>query len=232
MKSSKTMPNDAVPGKPWSLPVSLFAIAAGMPAMFWLRFGYVDGYAFGFTGFLLLLVLAVHFIPRKAEETAARGEGARIQGGRFDFLGVVWLLSIPFAPFVGWAVSSAGDLNADNWRALLSIRAGLCVVLPLVCVLPLLRYVPGGPVAFKGTVLLLGTLFPVLTGFGAAQDVLRGPKWEEIRIERLEDIRFRTGAGTRVEVPDAFVHLADGRRLTHPKGMTLRVGPATAASTP
>jgi hypothetical protein len=46
------------PPKPWSWPVGVAVTAVAIHAAYWLRFGYVDGYAIAFTAFLILLELA------------------------------------------------------------------------------------------------------------------------------------------------------------------------------
>lgn len=213
------------PASQWSLPASMLALGVGIPALFWLQFGHVDGFALGFTGFLLLLALALHVLPGKVAALAPFARAHEVAPGRLDWLGAVWLFAIPTAPLLGWLLTSVPDLDADSWRVPVTLRAGLCVVLPVVSVLPLLRYVRGRPAPFLLAILGIGTLFPVLTGWGAALDAVRGPRWEDVTVDALEDLGFRTAAGIRVRRAGAFVLLRDGRRLTHAEGLRLAPGP-------
>lgn len=203
--------------------LGLVAIAVLLPLAFYLRFGRVDGYAIAVTGFLVLLALAVELFSGSWTSTVPPSTVAR---SRWDVLGVVWLLSIPFAPFFTWVLTSFFDVNEDSYRGLLGARALLSVVLPIVCALPLLRYVRRGAVTVMLAVLFVGTAFPVLTGAGSAYDVLFGPRWETVTIVALRDVDFRTGAGTRIHNRNVYAELADGRTLTHADGIELHPGPA------
>jgi hypothetical protein len=221
--------------KEWPPAVGLLFTAAFVPALFWVMFGVLDGYAIGFTAFLLMLQLAVEYLPKLADraslesaEGAARGADAppakkvtRLE----SVCGGVWILSIPFAPFLTWALTNAFDLDRSNWRLLLGARAVLCVVVPLVTVLPLLRYVRRGMAGLQILVLGIGTAFPVATGAAAAADFVAGPVWQDVTVDGVRDVDFRTAAGTNVNAPGALVDLGDGRTLTRSAGVALRGGP-------
>ena len=214
-----TAPDDA---KLWSTPAQLLLIAVVIPAVFWLKSGTVDGFAIGITAFLMMLASAAEFLPRSVDDqTAARL--AKIAPTRFDFLATVWALSIPFAPFLSWVLTNALDVNAANWRVLLGIRAALCVVVPLISVWPLVRYVTRGTAGIMITVLVLGTGFPVLTGLGAARDVIEGPEWQDVTVSGSMDVVSRTGQ--RVLAPSAVVELDDGRSLSRSPSVAIHEGP-------
>ena len=123
---------------------------------------------------------------------------------------MVWLLSIPFGPFFGWLCTE--QLTAENWRILAGVRAFLCVLVPLICVLPLLRCVRGTKAVPAGLILLIGTAFPVLTGLGSAMDVTRGPVWENVEVKHIRPIAYRVGVA-RVRIPGGIAELANGRVL-------------------
>jgi hypothetical protein len=211
--------------KQWSLPVSIVATAVLIPLAFWLRFGYVDGYGYGVTLFLILLEVAVEVLPLRVD-AAEKKPPPPVPRGRFDFLGVIWLLLIPFGPFLGWFFTSYFDVDAGNYRLLLSIKTVLCVIGPVVCVLPLLRYLRHPYVSFGLAVLAIGTGFPILMGIHAAGDLVRGPHWQDIQITGFRDIANNTQAGTRVRIAGAFVELADGRTLTRTQQIKLHKGAA------
>ena len=205
------MPIESSESKRWPLPAQFLFIAVVIPAIFWLKFGSVDGFALGLTAFLLILGAVVEFVPRRADALAAEGH-AKITPGRFDSLGAVWALSIPFAPLLSWVLTNAFDVDASNWRALLGIRAALCVVLPLVTVWPLVRYVRRGTAGVSIAVLVVGTGLPVASGVGSAFDVLAGPAWQDVTVAQLGDSDFKL-QGREVRAPDAVVKLSDGRSL-------------------
>jgi hypothetical protein len=203
--------------------LGIASIALTVPVLFWLKFGRIDQFAIAFTGFLVLLTTAIEFLPRAAD---ARNVAPAPGKSKLDFLGPVWLLSIPFAPFFSWALTSAFDVNLENWRWLLGVRAFMCVVLPIVSALSLLRFVRRGVAGIALLILVVGTAFPVLTAAGSAYDVVKGPSWEAVKVEQLEDIDFRTGAGTHVHKEGVYALLEDGRRLGHSEAVKFHLGPA------
>lgn len=208
---------------------SVALLSVGLPGIWWLEFGRVDGFAIGMTAFLVLLAIAVEYVPRQAIEDAGQSvspERPAAKARWFDRLGVAWLLAIPFAPFFGWLLTSVVDVNRTNWPWLLGARASLCVVVPIVCVLPLLRYVRRGTAAPALAILALGTAFPVTTGFGAAYDVVRGPDWQTVTIERIEGVHYTTRLGTHVDANGVFLELADGRELVRSRTVPVRKGSA------
>lgn len=206
----------------------LALIAMTIPALFWLGFGRIDGFAIGFTVFLVLLAAAVEFLPgltdRIAAQQAADGT-ARPAPRWYDGLGVIWLLAIPMAPALGWFIRSAIDLDRTNWHWWLGLSAFLCVLVPLVCVLPLLRFIRRGSAGTALAILAVGTGFPVWTGAGSAYDWVRGPEWQAVIIARLDNLDY-VSRGRRVLAEDVFVELADGRSLSRATGVVLREGPA------
>jgi hypothetical protein len=215
--------------KEWPLPVGLLFTVLFIPALFWLEFGAIDGYALSFTAFLVMLQLMVEYLPKLATdanlEASARAAAAK-KVTRFESVcGGVWALSIPFAPFLTWVLTNAFDVNSANWRLLLGTRAFLCVVVPIVTVLPLLRSVRRGFAGVQIVVFAIGTGFPVATGAASAADFVAGPVWQDVTIDGVRDVAFRTTAGTDVRAPGALVDLGDGRTLTRSAGVALEGGP-------
>lgn len=219
------MPSTHGRPKPASVIGGILITVLGVLALFWVSFGYVDGYAFGVAAFFVLMQLAIVLVPKKLDALGP-GAASKVPPGRFDFLGAVWLLTIPFAPFFGWVLTNWIDVDASNWRVVLGIRAFACVILPCVCVLPLLRYVRGQAAGFASAILVVGTAFPVITGAGSAFDLVMGPEWESVVISQIEDVSFTTRVGTHVEARGAFVLLSDGRRFTRATEVKVETGPA------
>ena len=213
------------PDSLWRWAAGWLAVAVGLPTMFWLHFGVIDGAALGFTGFLLLLTVAVPVVSRQTERLGPFSRASELTQGPFDALGVIWLLLIPFGPFVSWLLTSWFPPTVANWYTLSVTTVALCVAGPLVCVLPLLPYVRGKPAAFMAGVLLVGTAFPVACGAWALHDVIKGPAWEVVNITELRNFAGRH-AGSSAPDAGTYVLLEDGRRLTHAPGLSPRVGPA------
>ena len=191
----------------------VLAIALVVPGLFWLRFGTVNGYALAFTAFLLLLVFGIEFVPKLNQKYGQELSQLTVEPRWYDRLGVVWLLAIPFAPFVGWVEQNFAELAPGNYRAVLGARALLTVVIPLVCMLPLLRYVRGRASAYALLILFLGTAFPISTGYAAAADFATGAVWQTIEIVQLERVTFvKTRSRTRSR-GTVVATLSDGRVL-------------------
>jgi hypothetical protein len=187
-------------------------ITVVVPVCYWLKFGRVDGYVMGFTAFLLLVTLGLHFIPMLNHKYGAEQEKIKVIRGPFDWLGVVWLLSIPFAPFLMWLVDSLLVITLQNWKLLLGIKAGLCVLIPCVSVLPLLRYLRGKASPYALLILVIGTGFPVTIGWHSMSDFLQGPQQETVSVVSANaihmSIRYREVTTDILEVK-----LSDGRTL-------------------
>jgi hypothetical protein len=155
--------------------ISAVCSAVLVPALFWLRFGRVDGLAWGLTVFLvvycLLVAFGLFFLNRPAYHTpiAPRGDW-------LDWVGAFWLMACAFGPFFGWILTSAFPLTQDNWRWLYAGRVFLSVVLPVLTALALLRYVRGRG-ALIMLVLLLGvTALPIWSAWAVGQDLLSEPE--------------------------------------------------------
>ena len=205
----------------WQLLLSLLVTAALVTFLFWLRLGEMGiSLGIGVAGFLSLIAAAIWYSGR----VPADAQAPKLKPSRFDGLGVIWLLAIPFGPFLGW--SATEQLTAENWQLVAGIRAFLCVVLPAVCVLPLVRYVRGRYAVPAGAILLIGTAFPFIIGLGAALDFVRGPVWQDVEVKSVRDAGFTTQFGTRVAVPQAFADLIDGRTLRPVSTVDIHSGPA------
>jgi len=179
--------------------------------VFWFRFGDLR-FGIALAGFLLLLALAVQFLPALDRKYGAEQAALKVRPSVFDALGVVWLLAIPFAPFLAWVIGSLATVNVRTWRWVLGTEAFLCVAVPLTCVLPLLRYVRGRAAPYSLLILFLGTLFPVSIGWSSAADFVRGPQWEHVDV--ASSIRVHLiYRGRDIPTRTLKVRLADGRVL-------------------
>jgi hypothetical protein len=204
---SKTESNEPKSSKYWQ---SVVLVAVLIPMIFWLRFGRVDGFVFAFTAFLILLMTAVQFLPGLGSKYGNDSPAKNISPSKVDGLGVVWLLSIPFAPFLSWMISEFLTITADNWRMILAIKAGLCVLLPCVCVLPLARYIKGKTALIATLILVIGTCFPVIIGWNSMLDLLEGPQEKSVVVSSVHPIYYtRNFKQTATDISE--ITLDDGK---------------------
>lgn len=201
-------------------------IAVGIPFIFWLRFGRLDGFAIGLTAFLLLIVFGLRFIPVLNQKYGAEQAKLKVNPGPFDWLGAVWLLAIPFAPFLMWIVDSLTVITPANWKIILGIKSGLCVLIPVVCVLPLIKYLRGSAAPYALLILVIGTGYPVSLGWHAMRDFISGPQQQQVTVTEVNQIhmtyKFR-------DVPTEIleVTLADGRTFNaNATQVAIEPGPA------
>lgn len=184
----KTRPDE--PKKSSTYWQSVVLVAVLIPIIFWFRFGRVDGFAWAFTAFLIGLITAVQFLPGLASKYRNDASIKHTSPSRFDKLGIVWLLSIPFAPFLSWMINEFFTITADNWRTMLAIKAGLCVILPCMCVLPLIRYINGKTALVATLILVIGTCFPVIIGWNSMLDVIEGPQVKGVVVRDVHTIYY------------------------------------------
>lgn len=148
--------------------------AVVIPLLFYLQFGEIDAFALSFTGFVVVLCLLValgYSIP----EGAAGQTQAGAKFGAFDRIGSFWLVACAFGPFFGWLVTAAPALTEENWRWRYVVRALLCVGLPVVCALPLFRYVRGKYWHVALLLLLCVTALAAWSGLNTLLDLREGP---------------------------------------------------------
>ena len=218
-------PNISASRKWWYIPLTLVAIASSMLIVYRLSYGHIDGVAWAGAGVLCMTALATLWRPKNARAFDVRN--AAHQRRPTDILGVIWFFNILLGPVVGWFLTGLVDLTPGNWRWRLGVRAFLCMVVPVVGVMPLLRYVKGPPATPTLVFLLLGTLFPMATGWTSAADFVRGSQWQSIDIVATRAKAARSHGRTYLQ-PDHFVDLADGRTLRAARSIQLNNGPATA----
>ncbi len=169
--------------------------------------GALEFWAFVF-GCLVLLALGLTLVPKKVAQISAGLSDEELQAawqpkGRpivVMISALSWIGSIVCGPFVGWIVAQVCSLTLSNWRLQLGIRLTLTAILPLVCVLPMLRFVRGPFAHLMLLILAVGTLFAVTTGLEADIDLVRGPVWETVTVS---------------DVLDDSVKLSDGRELDY-----------------
>ncbi|MDP2312656.1 MAG: hypothetical protein Q8P41_07100 [Pseudomonadota bacterium] len=209
-------------------------IAVVIPGLFWMKAGRVDGFAIGFTALLLLLAAGVHFLPRMdsplLDRHAADLAKQPLSPHPLDRLVFLWVACIPCSPLILYIIANMTTLTGDNWRTILGSKVLVCVVLPLIGALPLLRYIRGPAALYALLFAVVGTLFPVAFGLPALADLLGGLRREQVTVTAVRRIVVaRQGHGE--EATDILdVDLADGRTLQantrNARLRTLAEGPA------
>jgi len=198
-----------------------FLIAAAnaavlMPFLFYLHFGEIDSFALSFTGFVVVLCLLVA-LGYSISDGPGRQTQADAKVGPAGRVGSFWLVACAFGPFFGWLVTEGFTLTEENWRWRYTVRLLLCAGLPVVCALPLSRYVRG-KYWHVALLLLLGvTSLAAWSGLNTLRDLREGPT-----------VRRTTGY---YDAPhNSFYPSAEGRpykltTLAH-TGRTIRIEPA------
>lgn len=212
----------------------LALIAVLVPGMFYFGFGVIDGFAIGFTAFLVLLAAAVEYLPGLMDREAERQRLALESGNPdavrkprwYDGMALLWLLAIPFGPAFSWMVNNWFGVDRHNYALMLQATALVCVVIPLLGALVMLRFAKRGNWPIVLGIVAVGTAFPVAMGWSAAVDAVRGPQWQDVVITNLTDVDYMTSVGTIMENDAVFFMLADGRRLTRDDDIAPRLGPA------
>ncbi len=220
-----------------SVPVSLLTSGVPLLLFFWLLTDFP--FACAITGFLLLLGLGVSILPGKFKESSAENTTVK-QMGRFGkILLFIWFFS-PVGALIGWILTDLIDITLSNWRTLFAIRATF-VLVPLICALPLFRYVRGRTKYVGLAIIACWTALPVLTGLQSAVDLLRGPEWEAVNIAGVDSFSGPGWEGKTFNIYhmhhaddyhvsankvyfQSVVLLSDGRKLTPSEEVTLHLG--------
>jgi hypothetical protein len=135
----------------------------------------LDAFDWSFTLFVvllcLLIALGLFFADRPAFRTTVKPTRSPA-----NILAAFWLPACAFGPFFAWITTSGAiPITHTTWHTLYAIRALLCVALPLLCVLPLLRYISGKAALIQIPLLLLITTLPLLAGLNYTRDLIAGP---------------------------------------------------------
>lgn len=159
--------------------VRAFLIAAAqaaviIPVLFYLHFGEIDAFALSFTGFIVALCLLVA-LGYSISDGHVNQATADVKVGTFGRVGSFWLVACAFGPFFGWLVTDGFTLTEENWRWRYVVRLVLCVGLPVLTALPLLRYARGRFWHVALLLLLCVTALAAWSGLNTLRDLREGP---------------------------------------------------------
>lgn len=138
-------------------------LAVILPLLFYLRWRTVDGFAIGFTVFMvvlsLLFALGLHFQSKTKYHTTVP-----LDHSLADRIGANWLVACAFGPFIGWLITlPLFPLTEKSWQWQYGARVFFAVVLPLLTALPLMRYARGRAALIAVPLLIGITALPVLS---------------------------------------------------------------------
>lgn len=150
-----------------------------VPALFFLRFGVVDGFAWGltifFVGYCLLAAVGLYFGPRQEFHTPVK-----LVGDWADRIGAFWLVACVFGPFFGWALTSILPLTLGTWRWVYGLGFFLGGLLPALTALPPLRYLRGKAVLVGLPILVIVTMLAVWSVVNVGRDLWAGPLVQQV----------------------------------------------------
>ena len=134
----------------------------GFPAPF-----FFVGLGIGLSAFMLVGLVAVRFSRRTDLHTAVKPKGDWL-----DKLGGFWLFACAGGAFFGWIALQFTVYPAVSIY-MHAVTVFLTIVLPVVTMLPLIRYVHGKAMYIQTPLLTIITLLPMLVGFGSAATLVR-----------------------------------------------------------
>lgn len=154
----------------------LFGIpwVAVVPLVFLLKYGEVGPFGWGLTVFLIvfcvLAAVGLHFHDRTDLHTPVEPKGDWL-----DVISAFWLVACAFGPLVGWLCTALATPTPDNWQWFYGARVFFAVALPVITMLPCLRYVRGKGTPLMLAILLGVTALPVWSAWWTMRDLLSGP---------------------------------------------------------
>lgn len=172
-----------------------------VPALFYVRFGEIDGFGWGvtvfFVAYCLLAAVGLYLRPRTEYHTQVEAKGDWL-----DRIGAFWLVSCAFGPFLGWLIVTVFPLTVTTWRWLYILRIVFAAIVPIVTAIPLTRYVRQGKSQWIMIMLLVSiTTLPILSVVNVSKDVVggsvvrqqdEGDEYPELYLRHTE--RFLRGA--------------------------------------
>jgi hypothetical protein len=153
--------------------VGTLAAAIGLPVLFYLRFGRLDEFGWGFTVFVVTLSLLAAFGIYVADRPHFHSP-VPLHGDWLDAIGAFWLVACALGPFIGWLLTTFLTVTVDNWRILYAGRTFFAGVLPVVTALPLTRYARGSATVMALVLLIGVTALPLLSTAWPTLDLLDG----------------------------------------------------------
>jgi hypothetical protein len=132
--------------------------------IFWLVFGEFSAFAFGFVIFLsvlqILMIVGLRFRDRKRFHATKSPPNDWL-----DKLGAWWLMACAFGAFFGWISAQLAASWPQFETAFLALAVVFSIVLPVLTMLPNLRYLETRIAVIQIPILFFVTILPLLSGF-------------------------------------------------------------------
>jgi hypothetical protein len=131
--------------------------------VFLLSFGELSLFAFGFVIFLsavqILMIVGLRFRNRRELHSSKRRRNDRL-----DKIGAWWLVACAFGALFGWFSAQLAAAFPQYATALLGAAVVFSIVLPVVTMLPNLRYLESDILFVQIPLLFFVTILPALAG--------------------------------------------------------------------
>jgi len=164
--------------------------AVYLPLRFYLRFGYVPGFGWGATIFLvtvcILAAIGLYFRQRTEYHSPVP-----LRGDWVDKIGAFWLVSCAFGPLLGWIITSVFPITLSTWRWLYMTRVFFAVALPVITALPMIRYLRGEVTFVALSLLVIITLLPIFSAVNVSRDLWAGPITRQVQSIHQPELYLR-----------------------------------------
>lgn len=146
------------------LVASLTVSSAIILFAFYFTFGELPVFPFAVVIFLDVMVTLVIIGDRFAAQKEPEAD-QRAVFGILDKIGGFWLFACIFSPLSSWGIANLGKFAANNQQIILIIAGSISLIIPLLTMLPNIRYVNGRSAYIQIPIIIIVTALPMLVGF-------------------------------------------------------------------
>lgn len=133
---------------------------------FWIEFGEISVFAFGFTTFIVVLEILI-IIGLRFQNRTERHTTKPLRNDWLDKIGAWWLVACAFGAFFGWTCGNLA-ISFPHWTMIfLTAEIIFTILLPVITMIPNLRYLSRNSAALQVPILVLVTSLPFLVGIGS-----------------------------------------------------------------
>jgi hypothetical protein len=129
---------------------------------FWVIFDELPLFAVGFA--LTLVALQILMVIGLRLQRRAEFHSQNVRPGRFDKFGGLWLFACGFGAMFGWICGSIGDGTGSIDELFYVASIIFSIVLPVLTMLPNIRYISGRVAYLQISILTFITMLPMLVG--------------------------------------------------------------------
>lgn len=133
---------------------------------FWVEFGEIPVFAFGFAAFVVVLEILI-IVGLRFQNRTERHTAKGLKNDWLDKLGGWWLAACAFGAFFGWICGNLARSFPNLAIIFLTAEIIFTIILPVVTMLPNLRYISRNAAAIQVPILVFGTSLPLLIGSGS-----------------------------------------------------------------